>query len=147
MLDFKTRAAQVAVEVLRDTGAERRIREDGYTRVDPLWIAAVQGVMVMRRPFEKLLGEFVRESTPGIMVNSDPVLDLSQLAAIWSHGDAARTHLLGLTANDQAGVDRQTSDRGDGSDEKWMLDEASELGLVTPVLACSLFELMHPPSP
>jgi len=71
MLDFKTTAARLAVEVLRDTGAERRIREDGYTRVDPLWIAATQGVMVMQRPFEKLLGAFVRESTPGIMVNSE----------------------------------------------------------------------------
>lgn len=30
MLDFKTTAARLAVEVLRDTGAERRIREDGY---------------------------------------------------------------------------------------------------------------------
>lgn len=71
MLDFKTTAARLAVEVLRDTGAERRIREDGYTRIDPLWIAATQGVMVMRRPFEKLLGAFVRESAPGIMVNSE----------------------------------------------------------------------------
>ncbi|RUL70521.1 ImmA/IrrE family metallo-endopeptidase [Dyella choica] len=71
MLEFKTKAAQIAVEVLRDTGAERRIHEDGYTRVDPLWIAAMQGVMVMRRPFEKLLGAFVRESTPGIIINSD----------------------------------------------------------------------------
>lgn len=71
MLEFKTTAARLAVEVLNDTGAERRIREDGYTRVDPLWIAATQGVMVMRRPLEKLLGAFVRESTPGIMVNSE----------------------------------------------------------------------------
>jgi Zn-dependent peptidase ImmA (M78 family) len=71
MLDFKQTAARLAVEVIRDTGAERRIREEGYTRIDPLWIAAKQGVMVMRRPFEKLLGAFVRESTPGIMVNSE----------------------------------------------------------------------------
>lgn len=71
MLDFKTKAARLAAEVLHDTGAERRIREDGYTRIDPLWVAATQGVMVMRRPLERLLGAFVRESTPGIMVNSE----------------------------------------------------------------------------
>lgn len=93
------------------------------------------------------MAQIVKEGLAILHHKTDPDLDLPQLAAIWSRGDAARARLLSLTANDLAGVERQTSDRGDGPDEKWILDEASELGVATPVLACSLFEFLRPPSP
>lgn len=111
MLDFKTRAAQVAVEVLRDTGAERRIREDGYTRIDPLWIAAVQGIMVMRRPFEKLLGAFVRESTPGIMVNSERPTGLIHLTCAHELGHYFLGHESTADEHIQYGKDAALQER------------------------------------
>lgn len=45
-----------AAELVRDSGAKRRIDEDGYTRVDPFRIAQSAGVVVMLRPLEKLWG-------------------------------------------------------------------------------------------
>ncbi|HET7662335.1 MAG TPA: ImmA/IrrE family metallo-endopeptidase [Rhodanobacteraceae bacterium] len=71
--------ARHATEVFRDSGAERRIREEGYTRVDPLQIASYQGIMVIRRPLEKLLGAFLRETTPGIIVTSERSSGLTHL--------------------------------------------------------------------
>ncbi len=64
-------AAKRAGEVLEDTAAKRRILQDGYTRIDPVSIAERDGVPVMVRPLEKLLGAFLRqEGSPGILVNS-----------------------------------------------------------------------------
>ena len=64
-------AAKRAGEVLEDTAAKRRILEEGYTRIDPVAIAERDGIPVMVRPLEKLLGAFLRqEGSPGILVNS-----------------------------------------------------------------------------
>ncbi|MFC4764668.1 NAD(P)-binding domain-containing protein [Dyella koreensis] len=93
------------------------------------------------------MAQMVKEGFAILHRKTDPTLDFSQLATIWSHGDAARARLLDLTANGLVGVDRQTSDRSDGFDEKWILDEASELSVTTPVLACSLFELLRSSTP
>lgn len=70
MLNYKKGSALLATSLLKETGADRRLTEDGFTRIDPEWIAAGAGVMVMRRPLDKLLGAFVRGSTSGIIVNS-----------------------------------------------------------------------------
>lgn len=69
--DLVLRAAQRAVEVIDESGAMARIEQDGYTRIDPFQIAADSGVMVMLRPMEKLLGAFLGDETPGILVNVD----------------------------------------------------------------------------
>lgn len=61
-------AARRAVEVLRDSNARARIYE-GYTRIDPVKIAQWAGVAVMFQPLEKLLGAFINEGRPGIIVN------------------------------------------------------------------------------
>ncbi len=69
--DVVLRATQRAVEVIDESGAMARIEQDGYTRIDPFQIAADSGVMVMLRPMEKLLGAFLGDETPGILVNVD----------------------------------------------------------------------------
>lgn len=69
--DIVLRAVQRAAEVIDDTGAMERIEQDGYTRIDPFQIAADSGVMVMLRPMQKLLGAFLGDETPGILVNMD----------------------------------------------------------------------------
>ncbi|POR68676.1 ImmA/IrrE family metallo-endopeptidase [Pseudomonas syringae] len=69
--DVVLRAAQRAVEVIDESGAMARIEQHGYTRIDPFQIAADSGVMVMLRPMQKLLGAFLGDESPGILVNVD----------------------------------------------------------------------------
>ncbi len=64
LLDATRRAA----EVLRDVNAQGRIA-DGYTRINPVKIAESAGVAVMFQPLEKLLGAFINDGRPGIIVN------------------------------------------------------------------------------
>ena len=71
MLSSVQKAAQRAAEIYHDSGAKARIEKDGYTRVDPFWIAAGEGVMVMLRPLDKLLGAFIRRENSGILVNAE----------------------------------------------------------------------------
>lgn len=71
MLPFIQKAARRAAEIYHDSGAGSRVEKDGYTRVDPFWVAAQEGVAVMLRPLDKLLGAFIRQETAGILVNAE----------------------------------------------------------------------------
>lgn len=65
------RTALLAQGVFHESGAKVRITEDGYTRVDPFSIAAKAGITVLLRPLDRLLGVFIRQSTSGILVNTE----------------------------------------------------------------------------
>lgn len=78
---------------------------------------------------------------------ADPALDVPRLAALWSGGDATHAHLSTLAPMDQAATASQASPRGEALDASWILDEASELLVAIPVLACSLLDTPRmPPS-
>lgn len=62
--------AKRAASVFESTGAMERIEQDGYTRIDPFKIAAAEGIPVLLRPMDKLLGAFIRDDAPGILVNA-----------------------------------------------------------------------------
>jgi Zn-dependent peptidase ImmA (M78 family) len=63
--------AQRAAGILRDSGSLARIREQGYTRVDPFKIAVGADLAVMKRRLQDLLGGFFRDVQSGILVNID----------------------------------------------------------------------------
>lgn len=63
-------AARRANEVLEEFEVRKRI-EQGYTRVDPVRIAENADVPVMFQSLQKLLGAYVNDGRPGIMLNVD----------------------------------------------------------------------------
>lgn len=63
--------AQQAAGILRDSGSLDRIRDQGYTRVDPFKIAIDADLAVMKRCLQDLLGGFFRDEQSGILVNID----------------------------------------------------------------------------
>lgn len=63
-------AGHRAAQVLDDLKVRDRI-SSGYTRVDPVKIAYESDVTVLFRPLEKLLGAFIADDQPGILVNID----------------------------------------------------------------------------
>ena len=64
-------ASRRAAEVYQSFGAAHRVSHEGYTRVDPFFIAAVANLTVMLQPMQTLLGAFIREGISGILVNAD----------------------------------------------------------------------------
>jgi Zn-dependent peptidase ImmA (M78 family) len=64
------KTAKVALDVLESSRAMERIEQDGYTRVDPFKIAALEDVSVLLKPLDQLYGAFVRDQRSGILVNS-----------------------------------------------------------------------------
>lgn len=59
-----------AARVLDDFDIRNSVLHDGFTRVDPVRLAERAGVHVMYRPLNKLLGAFIRETQPGILLNT-----------------------------------------------------------------------------
>ncbi|QNP50005.1 ImmA/IrrE family metallo-endopeptidase [Diaphorobacter aerolatus] len=62
------KVARLAAEVLASPHTRARLA-DGYTRIDPIAIAEDEGIDVMVRPLDKLLGAFLREDSVGILLN------------------------------------------------------------------------------
>lgn len=62
------KVARLAAEVLANPHTRARLA-DGYTRVDPIAIAEDEGINVMVRPLDRLLGAFLREDSVGILLN------------------------------------------------------------------------------
>lgn len=69
--DDLLKAAKAARTVIENSTAEKRVLEDGYTRIDPVALAEKAGVAVMFKPMDKLLGAFLREGDAGILVNPE----------------------------------------------------------------------------
>ncbi|UVM66794.1 ImmA/IrrE family metallo-endopeptidase [Pseudomonas sp. B21-009] len=68
--DIAIATATEAAKVLEVAQAMVRIEQDGYTRIDPFKVAASAGIPVLLRPMDRLLGAFMREDSPGILINT-----------------------------------------------------------------------------
>lgn len=64
------KVTKAAARVLDDFAVREAVLASGFTRVDPIALAERAGVHVMCRPLNQLLGAFIREEAPGILLNS-----------------------------------------------------------------------------
>lgn len=65
------KVAKLAARTLEEYGAKDAVKKWGHTRIDPIALAWRAGVFVMLRPLDRLLGAFIREGRPGIILNSE----------------------------------------------------------------------------
>lgn len=65
------RATRSAAQVLENFEVRESVLHGGFTRVDTLDLAQRAGVHVMCRPLNQLLGAFIREEQPGILLNTE----------------------------------------------------------------------------
>lgn len=65
------RVTKAAAQVLDDFAVREAVLAGGFTRIDPIALAERAGVHVMCRPMHQLLGAFVREEKPGILLNTE----------------------------------------------------------------------------
>lgn len=64
------KATKAAAQVLDDFAVRDAVLNGGFTRVDPIDLAEQAGLHVMCRPMEHLLGAFIRQEQPGILLNT-----------------------------------------------------------------------------
>lgn len=64
-------AVRKASEVMIEMDIKSTLQKENRTRINPFYIAAEHGVEVLFRPLDKLLGAFLNDSVPGILINSE----------------------------------------------------------------------------
>jgi Zn-dependent peptidase ImmA (M78 family) len=64
------KVTKAAAQVLDDFAVREAVLGGGFTRIDPIALAERAGVHVMCRPLNQLLGAFIREEQPGILLNT-----------------------------------------------------------------------------
>ncbi len=89
LLDASKKAAQVH----QDAGSAARFG-NGFSRINPLLLAEEAGVPVMlTEQLDKLLGAFLREGRPGIIVNSDRPIGMMHMTCAHELGHYFLDHV------------------------------------------------------
>jgi Zn-dependent peptidase ImmA (M78 family) len=84
-------AQKRAAVYLDDSGARDRIK-DGYTRIDPLKIAESRNLSIFLQKLDRLLGAFVKNPEPGILINNDRPTGLIHMTCAHELGHFAMGH-------------------------------------------------------
>lgn len=108
------RVARLAGEVLERSAAHSRV-ESGYTRIDPIAIAESEGIDVMARPLDKLLGAFLRYERVGILLNSQRPSGMLHMTCAHELGHFYLDHL--------STTDEHLDYRGDASEVELEADQ------------------------
>jgi Zn-dependent peptidase ImmA (M78 family) len=112
--DAALRVARLAGEIFESSGTRSRV-ENGYTRVDPIAIAESEGIDVMARPLEKLLGAFLREEKVGILLNNQRPTGMFHMTCAHELGHFYLGHL--------SATDEHLDYRADASDAELEADQ------------------------
>jgi Zn-dependent peptidase ImmA (M78 family) len=108
-------AARLASTVLSDTGARERIEDTYRSRVDPVYLAEAAGVAVMAQELKQLLGAFLRETRPGILLNSERPVGMMHMTCAHELGHFYLGHLT--TADEHIDYDLQSEDKEQQANE------------------------------
>jgi Zn-dependent peptidase ImmA (M78 family) len=85
--------AKLAARTLEMYGAKEAVQKLGHTRVDPIELAGRAGVFVMLRPLDRLVGAFLREERPGIILNSERPVGMIHMTCAHELGHFFLGHL------------------------------------------------------
>jgi Zn-dependent peptidase ImmA (M78 family) len=116
-------ASKKASEVHAGAQTRRRIEQDGYCRIDPISLAEQAGVAVMVRELDQLLGAFIREEQPGILLNSERPIGMVHMTCAHELGHFYLGHLT--TADEDISY-------GDKSDPREQEANAFATSLLSP---------------
>lgn len=104
-------AARLASRVLNETGTREHIEANHRSRVNPIALAEAAGVAVMAKELKVLLGAFLRETKPGILLNSERPAGMMHMTCAHELGHFHLGHLTTADDHIDYGLQSETKEQ------------------------------------